>query len=122
MVNSLKNVAYIYQPHFKSNCFRSATKDQQGKKYNYVVVTCSPTYNGVWKYDSNKSSSFSVWTNGNTPCYCVPISECEFVKSLKDISNVDTLNKVIAQQKQWYNNYIKNRDYNYVEKPDWVLF
>ena len=122
MVNDMSNIAYIYQPHFKTQSFRSATKDQQGKIYNYIVVTCSPTYNGVWKYDSNKTALFDIWHNGNIPCYCVPMCECEFIKSLNEITNKNILNKVIKQQKQWYNNNIKNRNYNYVEKPDWLLF
>lgn len=116
------NVAYIYQPHFKSKCFRVATKDQQGKKYNYIIVTCSPTYNGVWKYRVPRMLYFNIWKNGNIPCYCVPIADCEFVKPLNEITNTNILNKVIKQQKQWYNNNIKNRNYNYVEKPDWLLF
>lgn len=122
MVNRLGNIAYIYQPHFNSKCFRVATKDQQGNNYNYIVVTCSPTYNGIWKYPATKTSSFDIWKNGSVPCYCVPIDNCEFVKPLDKIADKNILNKVIKQQKQWYNNNIKNRDYTYFEKPDWLLF
>ena len=117
------NLAYIYQPHFKTDCFRVAIKDQQGPDYNYVVVTCSPQYNGIYKYPMKniKDKHYTVWYNNKTPCICVPIKDCEKVKELTEITNNDILKKVKRQQQMWYKSEVENRDYQYVNKPEWML-
>ena len=115
------NIAYIYQPHFNTNCFRAAVLKQQGKKYNYIIVTCSPEYNGVWKYNADNVLNYDVWSNNNKECYCVPIRDCRRIKLLNELTNIEVINKVKFQQKKWYNNTVKNRDYTYTDKPEWML-
>lgn len=47
------NVSYVWQPKFvspfgdKKIYLVPAVKDQQGVENNYIIVCCSPTYNGV---------------------------------------------------------------------------
>ena len=115
------NIAYIYQPHFNTNCFRVALVNQQGKKYNYIIVTCSPEYNGVWKYNANNVLNYNVWSNNKKECYCVPIRDCRRIKLLNELTNIEVINKVKSQQKKWYNNTVKNRNYTYTDKPEWML-
>lgn len=117
----MENVAYIYQPHFKTSMFRVAVNKQQSKETNYIVVTCSPQYNGLWKYNGDLHESCSRWINGKTTCYEIPISKCTFVKSLDEIVQPQHRKEVIKQQQSWLQNQVKNRDYMYSELPDWVV-
>jgi hypothetical protein len=117
------NIAYIYQPHFKSECFRVASKDQQGPENNYIVVTCSPQYNGIYKYPAKniQDKHYDTWCNNKTLCICVPIKDCEKIKELPQITNEDIIRDVRKQQQDWYKSEVKNRDYNYVNKPEWMI-
>ena len=115
------NVAYIYQPHFKTSMFRVAINKQQSEDTNYIVVTCSPQYNGVWKYDGSLHKTCGRWANGKTTCYEIPISKCVFVKSLDEIQQVERRKEVIRQQKEWLESEVRNRNYSYKETPDWML-
>ena len=117
----MENIAYIYQPHFKTSMFRVAVNKQQSKDTNYIVVTCSPQYNGVWKYSGDIHYSCDRWINGKTACYEIPISSCTFVKSLNEIVPIDKRRMVINQQKEWLKNEVKNRNYSYSEIPDWMM-
>ena len=117
----MTNTAYIYQPHFNTECFRVASNSQQGTVNNYIIVTCSPMYNGVWKYSANKALNYSHWKNGNIDCLCVPIVDCVKIKNLNQIINQTVINKIIQQQQNWYKNQVKNRNYEYVNKPEWFL-
>lgn len=117
----MKNVAFIYQPHFKTDCFRVAIKNQQGSDINFIVVTCSPSYNGVWKYDAHNMNSYADWRNNNVWCKCVPINDCTYIKPLEQLSNQNIIKIVKQQQNDWFKNQIKNRNYSYVSKPDWLL-
>ena len=117
----MNNVAYIYQPHFKTSMFRVATNKQQSKDTNYIVVTCSPQYNGVWKYSGDVHKTCGKWINGKTTCYEIPISSCTFVKSLNEIIPIDKRRMVINQQKEWLKSEVKNRNYSYSGIPDWMM-
>lgn len=117
----MKDISFIYQPHFKTEKFRVACKEQQGKLNNYVVVTCSPLYNGVYQYPADNLSKYQLWWNNKTPCYCVPIKDCTLIKRLQDLKNPEIVNKIRAQQKHWLNNEVKNRNYVYKKIPDWML-
>lgn len=117
----MNNVSYIYQPHFKSNCFRVAINDQQGINNNYIVVTCSPHYNGVWRYPADNVSKYDVWYNGKVACYCVPIKDCTLMMTLDKLVNPDDIKKVKRQQKKWYMNKVTNMNYEYKNKPEWML-
>lgn len=115
------NTCYIYQPHYNSNCLRVAKKEQQGKPYNYVVVCCSPSSNGVYRWESIKAEKFSSWKNGSLDCYCVPLEECTYIKSLENLENPEVIKSVKKLQKKWFNNQVRNRDYEYTKKPEWML-
>lgn len=115
------NVAYIYQPHFKTSMFRVAVNRQQGDDTNYIVVTCSPQYNGLWKYDGKLHKTCGKWVNGKTVCYEIPIAECTFVKGLNEIQQPSHIQAVVKQQEEWFNNKVRNREYTYAEKPPWML-
>lgn len=105
----MNNTAYIYQPHFMTNCFRVACKEQMGDDINYIVVTCSPTYNGVWKWDAKNKSLVEKWFNGKLACYCVPIKMCTKIKTLEELQNPQVISIVEAQQSQWKNKEVKNK-------------
>lgn len=112
----MKNVALIFQPHFKTNCFRVAIDKQLGDNYNYVIVTCCPTYNGVYKYPRKNAKDYEVWKNKSIECYCVPIKDCVMVQELTDIKNESLIKEIRRQQKKWLsiNEYVKG-------KPEWML-
>lgn len=117
-----RNTAYIYQPHFKTSMFRVAANKQQSGGDNYIVVTCSPQYNGVWKYPGSLHSSCGRWVNThNTVCYEIPISSCSFVKSLEEIVSPDRFKNVVKQQIEWFTKEVRNRNYTYAEVPGWFL-
>ena len=117
----MERIAYIYQPHYKTQVFRVAVNKQQHPDTNFIVVTCSEQYNGVWKYDSKLHETCSRWVNNNTTCYEIPISECTFVRSLNELRNSEVIDKVIEQQTKWFKNEVKNRNYEYKEIPEWIL-
>ena len=117
----MRNVAFIYQPHFKTNCFKVAIDKSQGVTNNFIIVTCSPSYNGVYKYPSEKRFSYEIWKNGKKSCYCVPIIDCEFVQKLETLKNEDIIKEVKKQQKSWLKQEVTNREYKYNKKPEWAL-
>lgn len=117
----MNNIAYIYQPHFMTNCFRVAVDDQQGDEYNYIIVTCSPKYNGVYKYPASNIKNYTLWNNKRLTCVCVPVDDCEKIGTLTDIKKPDSMNRVMKQQSNWFNNNVENVNHQYNEKPDWML-
>lgn len=119
----MSNVAYIYQPHFKTGMFRVAVKDQLGVDDNYIVVTCSPQYNGVYKYPVSyiQERKYTTWKNKNVNCLCIPIEHCHKIKELNEITNNSVLKEVKKQQESWYKSNVENRDYTYKERPEWML-
>lgn len=117
----MNNMAFIYQPHFNTKCFRVAVNEQRGIDYNYVVVTCSPQYNGIWKYPASNIKMYSHWKNKNVECLCVPINDCVYLQTLESIQTQPIINKIKFQQQTWYKNQVQNRNYVYTEKPDWLI-
>lgn len=113
----MANCAWIYQPHYKSNCARVAV-DMQQADVNYIIITCSPSCNGVWKYQNRRD--YELWLNNKKVCYCVPMDELEFVMPLE---NLDDKRKVEVKKDQakWFKNEVKNRNYEYKNKPEWML-
>lgn len=105
----MNNIAYIYQPHFKTSKFRVACKEQLSNEVNYIIVTCSPTYNGVWKWDASKKDKVETWMNGKLSCYCVPITMCTRVKSLEELKNPNVIKIVQEQQRQWKNKEVNKK-------------
>lgn len=116
------NVAYVYQPHFKNHEFRVAKVDQEGLKENFIVVTCSPSYNGVWSYPSENVKKYTVWKNGRLECLCVPIQDCERFKTLEEVVNPVVIENIKKQQEKWFKNQVSSQyGTQYKEKPEWML-
>ena len=62
--------------------------------------------------------------NGKKTCYCVPISECEKVDSLDALDPKEDeaiIKKIKEQQNKWWKSEVKNRNYTYKNKPEWML-
>ena len=122
------NFAFIYRPKEKNpyngnwdyEYLVPAVKNQKGKNHNYIVVTCAPQYNGVYAWDASKK--YDTWQNGKLLCYYVPRSECvyktfdEIPERMREMIKPE----VIKQQKQWFTNQVKNRDYTYKKMPSWM--
>ena len=106
-----KNIAVIWQPHFNTNCFRVAVKKQMGDKVNYIVVCCSPEYNGVYKWNPAGKKSFEIWDNNGQKCYCVPVGECEFVQTLESIKTPELIKEIKKNQKAFIGDYRKKEDF-----------
>lgn len=115
------NTCAVYQPHFNTMCFRPAISNQMGTKYNYIIVTCAPSFNGVWKYDADKTKTFETIYNGKVKCYQVPINECEKIKELKDLTNETIVAEIRRFQNSWINGEVKNNEHIYENKPDWLI-
>lgn len=115
------NIAYIYQPHFNTQKARVSIANQRGDDYNFVVITCSPMFNGVYRYPISKIPSFGRIYNGKLPCYEVPISDLDFVCSLENIKGEERKSAVVEQQTKWFKSEVRNRDYIYEEIPEWML-
>lgn len=115
------NMAFVYQPHFKTECFRVDSNKQQGSHVNYIVVTCSPKYNGIWKYPAENIKQYKHWQNGKLDCICVPIKDCKKLQPLNTIRTESIKKQVKNQQEKWFKNQIKNRNYDYVNKPEWII-
>lgn len=111
---SMNNIAYIFQPHYNTGMFRVAKRDQFGKHFNYIVVTCSPSYNGVWKYSVKNLKDYKIWSNDGLICYCVPIDDCEKIMTLDEVDNPTVIKNIKLQQKKWCK-------LNNSEREDWML-
>lgn len=114
------NMAFIYEPHFKTSKFRVAVADQQCET-NYIVVTCSPRYNGIWKWTKTLGKKYETWYNNGLVCYCIPIDECIKTQELNSIQNPEIRAKVKKLQSKWYKSEVRNRDYEYKNKPEWMI-
>jgi len=101
------NVSYIWAPKFISPYNDNevylvpAVEDQQGKENNYIVVCCSPSYNGLYKCPVKLYKDFDTWMNKKKKCYYIPISKCEYVKPLKEIEMSTVINKIKKNQRNW---------------------
>lgn len=69
-------VGYVYQPHYKSACFRVDAADCQDE-VNYIII-CDErsSYYGVWEWHKSDIGDFDTWLNGKRTCYCIPIRKC----------------------------------------------
>lgn len=129
-MTSNKNICYTYGPKMKdpytgkweTNYFVPALQNKKGKKTNYIVITCSPKFNGVWEWDAANLSNYDTWANGRMICLYVPICDCRKIKELAEVTNEEYKAEIIKQQKQWYNKQVKNQNYEYKNKPDWMLW
>lgn len=111
----MNNVAYLWTPHFNSGCFRVDINKQKGKNVNYIIVCCSPSYNGVWKWRPEDSKYFAKWANNGIQCWCVPIEYCEKVQELNEITTPEIIKEIKKNQKA----YIKK--YREKENQKWIL-
>ena len=119
--NIFYNIYFLLQPHFKTNSFRVACNRQQGLNENYIVVTCSPEFNGVWAYPACNVSKYETIYSGSVLCYVVPIEDCIKIKELNEITNKEIIKKIKSYQNKWITGKIKNNVHKYDKKPDWVL-
>lgn len=117
----MNNISYIWVPKWVSPFgddevyLVPGVKEQQGKNINYIIVCCSPSYNGVYKCNTEYYKDFATWKNNKKNCYYVPLSKCEFVKTLNDISNSEVIKQIKKVQQAW-------KSYNKPKKiPDWFL-
>lgn len=115
------NIAFIYTQHNLTRCFRVA-KNHAMSEINYIIVTCSPTYNGVYRYSRDILKDCESWNNKKLQCWCIPIDKCVKVQEIKDIKREDIRKKIIKQQKEWFNSQVENRDYEYKNKPEWMIW
>ena len=120
------NWALTYEPKFESpfdddeTYLVPACKNQHGRNYNYIVVTCSPKFNGVYRYDSHLTANFKPWLNGELKIYYVPISICTYVSTLEDTTG-NCRDAIKKQQMKWINGKVKNHNTIYQVTPDWCL-
>jgi len=125
------NLAFVYRPKEKnpftgnwdSEYLCPSVISQQGKYWNYIVVTCCPSLNGVYAWKAQDKKKYKTWTNGKLECYYIPKSDCVY-KPFDEVPE-EMMNLIrpliIQQQTKWLNNQVKNRNYTYKKKPDWML-
>lgn len=115
------NVAYVWQPKWLDSqgnsyvCFTPAVRNQHGVEWNYIIITNSPSYNGIWKWPAEDKNKVNIWRNGRLECYYVPQHLCEPVKKLEDITNWEVRKKIAEQQQKWFE-YAKPK-----KVPEWFL-
>ena len=58
------NVSYTWEPKWvtedKVPCLVPAVMNQKGVEWNYVIVCCSPAYNGVWRYKAEEAKKLKT--------------------------------------------------------------
>lgn len=115
------NVAYTWQPKFvspfgdKEVYLVPRVNDQKGDDYNYIVVCCSPSYNGLYKWPSKEAKNLKKFNNHGKWCYYVPFKICEFVKPLSEVQTKSNQEKIEQVQEAWYN-YTKPK-----KLPSWFI-
>ena len=129
----MNNISFIYGPkhknpftdEFDDKYLVPAIKDQQGV-WNYIVVTCSPSYNGVYKWNHMDKKKCKPWMNGKLPCYYVPRDICKCIKfdelDMSKPINQKIIEEVKKMQKKWYKGETKGHEEYKIKKPDWMLW
>lgn len=129
----MENVSFIYGPKQKdpftgewnNKYLVPAVKDQQGEKVNVIVVTCTPSMNGLYFWNAEKSSTYHKWMNGKKACYYIPVDECKYKKfeelDMTKEKNQWLIGEVKKQQAKWYKGEVKGKDAYKRKKPDWML-
>ena len=103
----MSNISYIWVPKYVSPFgdnevyLTPGANEQKGSEYNYIVVCCSPSFNGVYKCKSENYKNYSTWINNKKKCYYVPINDCELFKKLDEIKNTDTLKTIKKVQSDY---------------------
>lgn len=114
MKNSYSDVAFVWEVHHLTNKVRVGVSNQQGVKDNFVVICCTPSMNGLYKWDARNKSNYSMITNNRKTCYCVPIEDLKFINKLEDMP--ESLKKIAkSMQEDWFKFYKKKNE------PDWFL-
>ena len=119
------NIAYIYKPKFLSpfndgmTYLVPAIIKQQGR-INYIVVCCSPEYNGIYGWVKNKE--YKTWKNGKLNCYYIPISDCKFM-SFEQLENYKgkSLDKkaIFKKVKEIQNEWLEKNPHKDI--PEWFI-
>jgi len=110
-----RRIAIIWQMHNLTNSFRVACDRQMSKNKNYIVVCCSPSYNGIYSWDASKKNEYDIWNNNGRDCYCVPLEECHFEGDLSKITNKDFYNEVRKSQLKFLKMVGREKE------PKWLL-
>jgi hypothetical protein len=114
-MNKYNNIAIIWQPKFITDEFIVDKRKLSGDEVNYIIVCCSPSYNGVWKFVRNKYKQYETYTNKSVICECIPIEECIFLGGLEGIKNKTIIKEIRNEQKKFLK--MQGRE----DKPDWLL-
>ena len=112
------DLAIVWLPHFMTGCFRVAVNKQQGKESNYIIICCSPEYNGIWKWKTEDKKHFTKWTNNGTVCYCIPMEYCEKIQELEDIKNPELRREVRKNQENFCKKFRKSTNQTWILKDD----
>lgn len=97
----MKNVAYVWEPHNLTGTVRAACYLQR-EAVNYIIICCSPSRNGVWRWKLPENGEFpTVIMNGKLPCYVVNFSDMEFVQPLDSIKNPAMRKRIRKEQEDW---------------------
>lgn len=110
-----KDLAIVFEPHFMTRKVRASVDNQQGKEWNFVLITCSPSNNGLYKYPASLCKDYSIWSNRGRECYEIPMRDLEMVKELGDIKRPDLIEEIKKSQKEWLK--ISKRK----SVPEWFL-
>ncbi len=96
---------------------RVSCSDQKGDTTNYIIICCSPAYNGVYKYDAKRIGEYQIIPNGKRNCFVVPFKDLLFHSTLEDfIKKVPQAYDVIdSEQVEFCKRYRKN------PKQNWML-
>lgn len=114
MKNNYKDVAFVWEVHHLTNKVRVGVSNQQGIDENFVVICCTPSMNGLYKWDAKNKSNYSLVTNNRKSCYCVPVDDLKFISRLNDMP-VDLINIAKGMQEDWF------KFNNKAKKPEWFL-
>jgi len=109
------NIVILWQPHFETLSFRVSCDKQKDREQNYIIVCCSPTYNGVYSWDATKKDDYDIWINKTRPCYCVPIQDCKYLGPLEKIKSQEIRKEVLKAQKKYLKTVKRQKE------PDWLL-
>lgn len=111
----MNNISYIWEPHYMSGCVRVDVNKQQSDDWNFVIVCCSPLYNGSYRWKGTDRDKWETVKNGKITCYCIPLTQLE--KSPKSLHELPDIYKPMIKQTQedWFN-FGKRKN-----RPDWFL-
>lgn len=115
MKTKYDNLAIIWQPKFTTDEFIVDRKKQKGKNYNYILVCCAPSYNGLWKYKVDPNKNYGTFINKSVICTCIPVEDCEKVHDLEYFKGTELEGAIRSEQNRWFKQTKK------VRRQDWMF-